>query len=1693
MYAWVRYAAGAGAGERVVKLDIDLCDPQGNVCVQMRGLCLQQPNISSDFSEEIQPLLKTDDSSSSHSAARAEEISQSLFFQEYWQEQPFPISKLPPGNAQFVIFSTTEFREKTINSDDPGPLRTACFVHQAESYQHACAQVYHCRLHDSGDICDVLGHVATTSQCEASPIVVIYTWAKDQQENGIHGLFNLFKAIKTSARTISHVILVGHYDPLSVDTCWDYSWIGFERSLKQLMPKTQISLLYTDSGSYTAEQLLDAWQHGGIIWYKANQRFVLSFKSFDLSKTAKEPILRHGTYLITGGCGALGLKFANYLAEKYQASLLLLGRRQLVPSIQEQLDALIRAGAKDVHYYAVDVSDKSAMTSWAEALPYRISGVIHAAGVESNLGFFDKTTTDINLVLHPKTVGTLILDEVLVRQPLDFVCYFSSTAALFGDFGACDYAIANRFQMAYGLYRQQREQGKGKTVVINWPLWQEGGMGFKAGAQRAQFLKMSAQEFGNEPLTTQSGIDIWHDSMRSNHLQTIVMVGKPTRVVKYLDKIYQAKPQTNSSVVTQLPIRSESDVAYKYANKVEEVYSLVLPSVSSDMEYLTFCPFESKKPGFSMSLTYLHPKEYAEDRRFVHLKQTEMRQVLFCKENFSEIKSVMDFGCGHGTDVIQIGSLFPHIEVHGFTITGAQADLGSKRVAAKGLGSHVQIYHKDSAKDPFPSKYDLIVGIEVCPHIDNKTGLFKNICDSLNDNGTILLADVIGTQQVPVVDHNIGINIPTQREWIRLISQFHLEIDEFIDVSPQISNFLYDPNVRDNVKQLPEVIQRTYLAYADLSVSLEKGLMSYVLARLKRNVCWEEQQIEEHNWRKMRNPTPYLLALEAMLKRQHIDYPPVELLTSRGQKDTSERIGYFSTDRRENEVSLAEESSISKLQNYLRASLAKALGLKACDIDMDQSFGDLGLDSFLGVEWVTAINSKYGTTLPNIIVYDYPSVNAMAHFLESELEKTSPKAETKIHNIYSAGSGLALMSRDVDIRRSIRTGRTMRSHTVKNGHTSAAEKVAIIGMSGRYPHAANLEEYWDNLVHGRNAIVEIPRSRWDIDQYYDPDPAAKDKTCSKWLGLMDDIDCFDPLFFRISPHEAVYMDPQHRLFLQESYRAFEDSGYSADTLSNKKCGVYLGIASTEYALLLSRHNVLSVDAMSNSHAIAAARIAYYLNLKGPAIAIDTACSSSLVAVHLACQGLLNHETDMALAGGVNLWFSPESYQAMSQAGMLSPDGQCKTFDDSANGIVVGEGVGAVVLKRLRDAESDNDHIYGVILGSGINQDGRTNGITAPSVNSQIDLLREIYARYKIDPETISYIETHGTGTKLGDPIELTALATVFKDKSPRRNYCALASVKSNIGHTGAAAGIASVHKVLLSLRDRTLVPSLNVTVENSHFDFRNSPFYINRERREWEAGRGGLRRRAGVSAFGFSGTNAHLVIEEYTSAVQPSGVDASCRDFSFIVPLSARTAEQLRQRASDLLEFIRGPRQDDQSRGSSLGSLRAADLSAVAYTLQVGREAMEERLAFVVRSVDQLIEKLSAYVNGEKDIEGAFHGCVKRRDEGVMVIGQDDDMQEVVDKWIARKKLSKVLDSWVKGLNLDWNKFYGDIKPHRISLPTYPFVKERYWVDEVASNESLDRGLEMSGNLKSIEEVISRIDNQSIAAEQGVKLLKVLV
>ncbi|WP_198538371.1 beta-ketoacyl synthase N-terminal-like domain-containing protein, partial [Marinicella sediminis] len=392
------------------------------------------------------------------------------------------------------------------------------------------------------------------------------------------------------------------------------------------------------------------------------------------------------------------------------------------------------------------------------------------------------------------------------------------------------------------------------------------------------------------------------------------------------------------------------------------------------------------------------------------------------------------------------------------------------------------------------------------------------------------------------------------------------------------------------------------------------------------------------------------------------------------------------------------------------------------------------------------------------------------------------------------------------------------------------QAVAIIGMAGQFPQARTLDEYWSNLASGRDCIEEVG-ARWDVSQYYTTGDLGSGQTNSKWLGALDDYDLFDPLFFNISPTEAESMDPQQRLFLQSSWHAIEDAGYSADGLSGSRCGVFVGCASGDYHDLSvdQQHSARSFTGGATS--ILAARISYFLDLQGPCWSVDTACSSSLVSIANACDSLNTGSSDLALAGGVYVMSGPGMHIKTAQSGMLSPDGRCFTFDERANGFVPGEGVGVVLLKRLADAQQAADRIHAVIAGWGVNQDGKTNGITAPSAQSQMRLEQEVYDRHGINPEQIQLIEAHGTGTRLGDPIEIEGLKSAFAKYTDASGYCAVGSVKSNIGHCLTAAGVAGVLKLVLALKHRQLPPTLHVEQANEHIRLSGSPFYLNSQLR----------------------------------------------------------------------------------------------------------------------------------------------------------------------------------------------------------------------------------------------------------------------
>jgi acyl transferase domain-containing protein/acyl carrier protein/aryl carrier-like protein len=727
----------------------------------------------------------------------------------------------------------------------------------------------------------------------------------------------------------------------------------------------------------------------------------------------------------------------------------------------------------------------------------------------------------------------------------------------------------------------------------------------------------------------------------------------------------------------------------------------------------------------------------------------------------------------------------------------------------------------------------------------------------------------------------------------------------------------------------------------------------------------------------------------------------------------------------------SQEELLEKVQAALIQRVSRQLKVKPGEIDLESELSEYGFDSVSLTQFVSALNQDYGIDLLPTIVFEYPTVGKLA----SHLVKVYGEVLAK-HLTPSGAAPVPVAKPVAPAVKQRRRGMTVRRHQEPPGKSEA---VAVIGMSGRFPMSPDLETFWRNLAEGRDCISEIPPERWDWRAIYGDPLTEPGKTNVKHGGFIEGVDEFDPLFFGISPVEAETMDPQQRLLMMYVWKALEDAGYSATDLSGSATALFAGMGGYEYSTIIGhsgREDGFITTGLSLP--VGPNRTSFFLNLHGPSEPVDTACSSSLVAIHRALRVLQEGDCGMAIAGGVNTLLTPVPFLFESKVGMLSPQGRCKTFSRHADGYARGEGVGILVLKRLSEAQADGDHIYGVIRGSAENHGGRAQSLTAPNPQAQAALLKTAYRKAGVDPRTVSYIEAHGTGTPLGDPIEIEGLKGAFKElaegSAATSDYCGIGSVKSNIGHLELAAGVAGVIKVLLQLRHKTLVKSLHCEEINPYIQLEGSPFYIVQEARPWEAlkddaGRE-LPRRAGVSSFGFGGTNAHVVIEEYVAPERepPGGSPA-------LVVLSAKSEARLRERAEQLLEAIgRYPLAD-------------ADLTEMAYTLQVGREAMEVRLGFPAESMEEVKHKLEAYLAGVDGSEDLYRGELAHNKD-ITALTADNDMAQTVEAWVAKGKYGKLLELWVKGLSFDWRRLYGETKHQRISLPGYPFAKERYWATD---------------------------------------------
>ena len=603
--------------------------------------------------------------------------------------------------------------------------------------------------------------------------------------------------------------------------------------------------------------------------------------------------------------------------------------------------------------------------------------------------------------------------------------------------------------------------------------------------------------------------------------------------------------------------------------------------------------------------------------------------------------------------------------------------------------------------------------------------------------------------------------------------------------------------------------------------------------------------------------------------------------------------------------------------------------------------------------------------------------------------------------------------------------------------------VAVIGMACRFPGADDQRAYWRNLAACTASISVVPEQRWDWRSCWGDPATQANKSLSKWGGFIERVDAFDHAFFGLLPKVVQTMDPQQRILLELAWACLEDAGIAPVQLRGRKVGVVVGVFNHDYKELQERANaaIEAHHSTGTAAAVIANRVSHFLDLRGPSIPIDTACSSSLNAIHSAIQAIEYGDCDMALAGGINLLLTPTRHISFSKMGMLSPTGSCKTLDDSADGYVRGEGAGVILLKPLARALADGDSIHGVIKGSAVNHAGETYTLTYPSAQAQADVIVAAHERAGVPVSSIGCVEMHGTGTPKGDPIEVEGLLQAFRTLAQRQGLalpagsCGLGSVKTNIGHLEAAAGIAGVIKVLLAFKHGTLPGLHGFARLNKRIELDATPFYVLDGTREWRRNADEPPRRAGVSSFGFGGTNAHVVLEEAPRA-KPTPRARSKSPSAQLIALSAKSAEALCRLQHDLLAWLR----DDAG---------ATPLADVAFTLLTGRNHCACRYACVVEDAQQLRAAL------EQSIAAADASGTAAQPTPEQVAQGGKLLAELGAKTAASaaaysERLQQLASLYISGADLDWPALYGGRKLQRVRLPTYPFARERHWIPRSA-------------------------------------------
>ena len=1256
------------------------------------------------------------------------------------------------------------------------------------------------------------------------------------------------------------------------------------------------------------------------------------------------PFRHNGVYLIVGGGSGIGFQLARFLARQVSARLILVGRRPMDATLKKALGELENQGGQAI-YVAGDLTQIESLQAAKDRAVSKfgnLHGVFHSAVVFNETRLNAMGEANFRRVLAPKTIGAAVLARVFGSSSLDFMTFFSTIGSLTDVPGYSHYAAASTFADTFAAHLNDRLPYP--VYVVNWGFWNIGVMGGTAGTSRIS-------ELGVRPLQPSEGMEalcriqagpplpvapIWLEP----HMRNLLGIDPQQRLLMNPGPVIKTalpKPGFPMSSDTQSALRrflqtsqALDQVACRRLLALLKELG-ILGDDGNELEARTskalVAPAHQKLVSACVAL--LSDVDPLSQSAFVRagdqllVENPEIaglwRLLRTCMDGFADVIS----GKTPATEV-----LFPQGSsslVQSFYAGNPTADQPNRWLAE----TAAQMAAATLPQLPEGQKYRILeVGAgtgsttqavlkALAPHGPRLDYVYTDVSLAFTRHGAQRFADVpfLQFRAFDAEKHPSGQNL----------DGFHLVIAT---------------NVLHATRRLRQTL-------ANLKALLPAGgclLINELTRPQPLTLCtfgllegwWRFQDGED------RLPHAPLLDQQGWCRiLGELGFGPVFPSPAHGEMEIPQQVFLGVSNGL---VPLAENPIVVQpkettqphsvdenqaqpepkpthtalLLDVIFQCLAQTLETESEGFDPHAPFVDLGVDSILAVEIAQNLEQRLGVNLRSTDLFNYPNPTALAEYLVRDAGYQPP-----LEKLMAVAPVVSSPAPRPQVTRT----------------SAKSMDIAVIGMSGRFPGAANVTAFWENLAAGRNSVVEVPPHRWPLAGFFDPNPGTANHSISKWGGFLEDVDRFDPLFFNLSPLEAERMDPQQRLFLMEAWCALEDAGYSPDRLADTSCGVYVGTEDGDYKTL--DPNLHGHTLTSQSPAILAARMAYLLDLKGPCLPVNTGCSSALVATHLACEALRSGACSMALAGGVAVLSTPRWHIALSQSGMLSPNGRCASFDAAADGFVPGEAVAALVLKPLSDAQRDGDPIHGVIKGSGINQDGKTNGITAPNGPSQVALLRGIYRDFAIDPATIATVETHGTGTPLGDPIEVDALNQVFGPHASRGNGIAIGSVKTNVGHTLAAAGMAGLFKLILSLKHRQLAPSLHFQKANPHLNLEDTPFFVNSTCRQWQP-EPNQPRRGAVSSFGFSGTNAHVVVEE---APQPVSHADPSNDGWMLIPVSARTEADYRRKLVDLAAFL---------------EREQPHLKSIAATLILGRATLPVAGAFLVRDTETLARSVKA-------------------------------------------------------------------------------------------------------------------------------------